>query len=193
MAVTAVFSLNIFSRQRVDKDEISIKEFPYEVLGYKAEDVEITEMEYEILETRNLLLRNYKNEAGEIIQLFIVYSETNRSVFHPPEVCMIGGGIQITDKKQGEVTIRNNEYTINELFLDRSDSKDIALYVYKAGDFYTDNYLLHQILFSFNQLLGKRRSGATIRVWMPLAKDKEYTLSRLRPFLKETIRLLETM
>ncbi|MCK4463552.1 MAG: EpsI family protein [Candidatus Omnitrophica bacterium] len=193
LLIACFLSLNLFFRQRSDKDIVDIRVLPYTIRDWAGKDLEITENEYRILETRNLISREYVNPANKKIYLFIIYSETNRSVFHPPEVCLIGSGIAINDKKSADINYKGKTFLVNKLYLEKGDYKDIALYCYKAGNFYTGNYYLQQAYFAFNQLLGKCRGGATIRVSMPLLRSEEETLVTLKTFMKDTIEILEKL
>jgi len=181
------FSLNMFLSQRSDHDKLDIRTFPYTLGGWKGKDLRVTEKEYKILETRNLIYREYVNGSGEKAHLFIIYSETNRSVFHPPEVCLIGSGFNITDKTPEEIAGEGSTFNCNKLYIEKGDARHLSLYCYKAGSFYTDNYYLQQAIFAFNQLLGRHRAGATIRASMAAGEDETKTLGTLKAFLKEAI------
>lgn len=193
LAVTGVFSLNLFFRQRTAQDELDIRVFPYVVGEWKGKDLQISERDYEILETRNLILREYANPAEEKLFLFIIYSETNRAVFHPPEACLIGSGIRITDKKTEEISYGKENFLTNELYLEKNNHKEMALYCYKAGNLYTDSYYLQQANFAFNQLLGKHIRGATIRVSMPIREDKGVALVTLKSFIAQTAEIIDAL
>ena len=192
LVITSVVSIKLFLRQRSDHDVSDVRSFPYTIGDWKGIDLEVTENEYKILETRNLISREYTSSKNEKIYLFIIYSETNRSVFHPPEVCLIGSGITINDIKDEKVQVNKKEFLANKLYLERNGQKSIALYCYKAGDFYTDNFYLQQIHFILNQLLGKNKGGATIRA--SIATDnEEVDLATLKGFMRDVILTLEEL
>lgn len=193
LLITSLFSMNQFLRQRADHDILNIGIFPYTLGDWKGIDLVIKEYEYKILETRNIIFREYVNPQKEKVGLFIIYSETNRSVFHPPEVCLIGSGAMINDKKNEKISSDNREFFASKLYLEKNENKEIALYCYKAGDFYTNNYYLQQALFAFNQLLGRQRGGATIRASMPLEQSEEATVATLKLFMKQAIETLESL
>ena len=188
MIVVGAVSLRHFFITRTDADILDINTFPMTVGGWQGTGIEVTEKEYEILETRNLIVRDYVNTVtNKSVNLFIIYSETNRSVFHPPEVCLVGDGAEITAKKAAKVGDGENGFFINELCLERNNSKMVALYCYTAGDLYTDNFYLQQAHFAFNQMFARRRGGATIRVTMQVDGSQEEALSTLREFLVEAV------
>lgn len=190
LLIASIFAISLYVRQMGGKDSFDIKTFPYRVGEWSGKDLEVTEREYEILETRNILLREYKNAAGNIVYLFIIYSDNNRSVFHPPEVCFVGDGVSITDKMAEPVDVGSSEVSVNKLLLEKGQAKEVALYGYKVGDIYTDNFYVQQSTFAIKQLLGLPGKGATVRVSANIVKNADHTTSILKSFLKETIREL---
>ncbi len=194
LLVTAFFSLNMYLREKTAHDRLNISVFPDDVMGWRGRDLQVTEKEYAILETRNLVSREYKSASGEKLFLFIIYSETNRAVFHPPEVCLIGSGVEIVDKRAEKVLVGNRSITTNKLYLERKGSfKELVLYCYKAGDIYTDNFLLQQSYLALHQIFGRQIPGATIRVSMPLTGREENVLPAMKKFLAETMIILDKL
>jgi EpsI family protein len=193
LAATCVFSVNLFFRERTSHDVVDIRKFSYVIGEWKGKDLEITEEEYKILETRNLILREYTNPRNEKIALFIVYSETNRSVFHPPEVCMIGSGLDIVEKDVEKIDYAGRVISTNKMRTEKGEYKALALYCYKAQNLYTDSYYLQQVYFAFNQIFHNQVKGATIRVTMPIIGKEEATLAALKKFLIETAKVVDSM
>jgi len=193
LLIASFFSLNLFFKQKTEHDTLNVKTFPYQVKGWTGRDLKITEKAYKILETRNLFSREYANVNGEKIHLFIIYSETNRRVFHPPEVCFLGSGINIVNKDSESIKVGGKTFQTNRMFLEKGDRRDLAFYFYKVGDLYTDNYLLQQAVFAFNQMLGRNRGGATVRVTMPITKNEDETLLILKNFMKDVVSELEKL
>lgn len=187
-------SLSHFFNVRTAHDILDINKFPMKVGSWQGSNLEITEQEYKILETRNLISRDYVNPANkDRLNLFIIYSETNRSVFHPPEVCLIGSGIEIRDKVTEEIKVNDKDFSVNKLYLGKDDNKYIALYCYNAGRLYTDNFYLQQVYFTINQILNKRNGGATVRVMMPVKSSEEETIEELKVFMKDSIKIIEEL
>ena len=193
LSVTSLFSINLYFQQRTSHDEIDINIFPDTIGDWKGRDLEIKENVYKILETRNLILREYVNSANDKLTLFIIYSETNRSVFHPPEACLIGSDIKIVDKKIENINEDGRTFTVNKLHTEKDDYRGMSLYCYKTGNFYTANFYLQQIFFALNQLLGKDKGGATIRASMSIKKDEETTLAILKDFIKESVKVIDKL
>jgi EpsI family protein len=186
-------SLNLFMREKTAHDTLDINRFPKVVDGWKGTDLEITEKEYDILETRNLISREYTNSSGKKLYLLIIYSETNRSVFHPPEVCLIGSGLDITDKQVEKFDAGGKTSTTNKLFAQKGAYKEIILNSYKAGNMYTSNFYLQQMRLAFHQIFGRNVPGATLRVSMVAGKDQAATLAILRSFLSKSAVILDRL
>jgi len=193
LLTAGIFSLKLFFQQRITQDKLDIRLFPYEIAGWQGKDLEITEQEYDILETRNLISRKYVNSSGKRIYLFIIYSETNRSVFHPPEVCMMGSGLKIVDKRIEQIDSGEHRFSANKLYTQKNNYRGLALYCYKAGRLYTDNFYLQQFYFALNQLFGKNKGGATIRVSMSLKENEQTTLATLKTFMSEAVKIIHSL
>jgi len=193
LCITSFLSLNLYFQQRTAHDEVDITTFPYTIGDWKGRDLKIEEYEYKILETRNLIVREYINSKGDKLSLFIIYSETNRSVFHPPEVCMVGSGFEILDKKVEKFNYGNKNCTANKIYTGKDDYRGMSLYCYKAGKIHTDKFYLQQAYFALNQLLGKRVKGATIRVSMTLKENEETTLAALKSFMEESAGIIDKL
>ena len=193
LLVASVFSIKLFFQQRKAQDKLDIRDFPYKIGNWRGKDLEVSEKEYEILETRNLISREYVNPSGERLFLFIIYSETNRAVFHPPEVCMMGSGLKIVDKKIEKIDASKYKFSVNKLYAQKNGYQSAALYCYKAGNLYTDNFYLQQILFALNQLLGSHKGGATVRVSMSIGHNEEQTLQTLKEFMVETAKIIDSL
>lgn len=193
LAVTGIFSSQMFLREKTSHDKVDIRVFPYTIGEWKGEDTEVTEREYEILETRNLISREYVNPSNKKIWLFIIYSETNRAVFHPPEMCLLGSGLNMINKTREDMDSKGRKISVNKLYLGKDDYRELTLYCYKAGDLYTSNFYLQQAYLITHQIFGRPLAGATIRVSMPLDRDEQAVLADMKDFLKESVQALESL
>jgi len=161
LIIVSIVGLSSYLPARFDAAlKIKVANFPMQIGEWSATDIPLSEKDYQILETRNLFVRDYKNSKGESVYLYIVYSEDNRKVSHPPEVCILGGGASVTDKKQVQIT---KAIKANTLIVEKGDTQDMFVYWYKAGNFYTDKYLSQQLRIVLKRTFGKRTSGALIR------------------------------
>lgn len=143
------------------KSEIQVNAFPKEIGEWKGEDIPLLERDYEILETKNLIMRDYKNPTGDSVNLYIIYSEDNRRALHPPEICYSGGGATILEKSVIPVT---NSLKANQFIIENKDSRQLVAYWFKSTNLSTYSYLKQQIKIVADRLLRKKTYGAMIRV-----------------------------
>lgn len=174
LSVVAVLALVSYLPARTDIAlKIKVADFPKTVGEWVSKDMPIDEFTYQILETRNLFIREYKNQNDEKIYLYIVYSEDNRKVSHPPEVCLSGSGASIIGRSPIQIT---NAIRGNKLLVENRDSRDLIVYWFKAGNLHTDKYLTQQLKTVTDRIFGKRTSGALIRLSTDI-KDNNETAS----------------
>lgn len=193
LLAASTISLGLFSREMIASDKLDVHAFPMAVGQWQGRELPITEKEYDILETRNLISREYTNPSGDKLYLLIIYSETNRSVFHPPEVCMMGGGLTITDKQVDKVGLDSKAFTTNKIFAQKGQFKEIILNSYKAGNLHTSNFYLQQTYLALHQIFGRNVPGATLRVSMAVGHSERAALATLKDFLSKSATILDKL
>jgi len=167
LGLTVVISWALFFKQAVEKDTVDINHFPKAIGAWHSMDLPITKDEFAILETKNAFVRLYTNSVDKSkIYLYLVYSQTNRKVAHPPEICYTGSGLTILEDVHDTIPVQYKNMTIeaNRLRLSKGNFNQIAYYWFKVGDHFTSNYWKQQILIAFYTLLGRHPSSALVRV-----------------------------
>ena len=165
---------------------------PMIVGDWYGREVPMDERTYEILETKDAIMREYTNSDNERVLLAIVFAADNRKVAHPPEVCFAGGGWSRTDKVVQTVTVENRTIEVNRLLLKKGANKQIVLYLYKAGGKLTPNYYSQQLNIILNGMLRRKTSSALIRVSsLADGDDVKGAMERTRKFTGEVIPVLE--
>lgn len=190
LIAVAIVSIASYLPTRFDAAaRIKVSEFPMTIGKWQATDIPLAERDYQILETRNLFIRDYKNPQGESVILYIVYSEDNRKVSHPPEVCYMGSGASIVNKSTAQVS---DSIRATRMITETPQSEQMVVYWYKAGSLYTDKYLRQQLKIVFDRMFGKRTSGALIRISTEIKdNDEESALRQLKSFVQEIEPLLQ--
>ncbi|MFA5261190.1 MAG: exosortase C-terminal domain/associated protein EpsI [Candidatus Omnitrophota bacterium] len=161
-----VVSWTLYFKEYQQKDSVNIQTFPQEIAGWKSEELPITDREYEILETRNAFTRKYTNAQGDSVYLFIVYSQTNRKVVHPPEICYTGGGATFISNVHHTIDVPQPKMQIisNKYLVEQGGYRQYMCYWFKVGNTFTPNYLKGQTLIAMKRLTGQPSSGALIRI-----------------------------
>jgi len=165
LIVACVMSWNFYFKDYIQQDTVNIHVFPKEIGGWTSEELTITDDEYAILETRNAFIRKYSSDDGKEVYFFTVYSQNNRKVSHPPEICYTGGGITVLDNQEANIKV-NDDVMIpaRKLSLEQGRFEHVAYYWFKVGDSFTSNYWEQQIKIALNTFLGKNSSSALIRL-----------------------------
>lgn len=176
LIIVAIVSLNLYFKTADEVDTISIDHFPRVIGPWQSEDLPISKEDLSILETSNAFVRKYTNtvDGGEVF-LFLVYSQHNRKVAHPPEICYLGSGVTITENVHDPIGVDYKNLTIstNRLKLLRRNLQHIAFYWFKVGNKFTANYWEQQLLIAVNALLGNSQGSALIRISADINEENQ--------------------
>ena len=165
LIMTGLASWHLFLKVYRQEDTINIHQFPRNIGAWRSFDLPIIEDVYKILETRNVFTRQYKNPNGKEVYLMLVYSQNNRKVSHPPEICYVGSGVSILSNERVYIPFSpETSIKANRLFVEQGDAEQIMYYWFKVGDTFTSNYWKQQALIVWKTLLGKPASSALIRL-----------------------------
>jgi len=166
LMLSGIYSWKVYFKQYVQEDKVSIHIFPKVLKTWTAKEIKITDDEYDILETRNAFVRKYFTNEEREVYLFIVYSENNRKVSHPPEVCYAGSGVSIVNRVQDTVNTGtgSEKLAVNKLILEQGDTQQLLMYWFKVGNTYTASYWKQQLLIALKSFLGQPASSALIRI-----------------------------
>jgi EpsI family protein len=159
---------------------IKMNYFPMSIGEWRSEDTPLPERVYDLLGTKNLIIRDYKNERGDAVNLYIVYSQDNRKVSLPPEVDLQDEDTTITDQAPLKIT---DLIHVTMLMIQKDASSEAVAYWYRAGGVNTNIYLKQQLKVVIDRMLGKKTSVALIRVSTKIEDNKEgAALNRLKAF-----------
>jgi len=185
LVIAAGLSVALYFRPVDETASVKITNFPMEIGEWHGKDIQLEEKVYKILETRNLVMREYKNIAtNQVVYLYIVASDINRRVAHPPEVCYTGDGVEILEKKEANLGFLKVDSFISR----KNGNESLIFYWFKAGDKFTTSYLIQQAKSAVNQMMGKNTGSALIRVSTDIInKDKEKASQLLQEFSRKII------
>jgi EpsI family protein len=186
----AIISFLSYSFTGFDKNStVKMSDFPKTIGEWTSEDIPLDQRVYELLETDNLIMRDYKNKQGETVNLYIIYSQDNRKVAHPPEICLQGEGATVVDKSPIQIT---NIINANKLILEKRTSRELAIYWYKVGKLNTNVFLKQQLNMAISGLFGRKTSIAMIRVIAVIQDNKQdEALNKIKSFCAGMVPLLE--
>ncbi|MCK4810367.1 MAG: EpsI family protein [Candidatus Omnitrophica bacterium] len=166
LAAASVLVLKIERRKVSTHSLADFGKLPFEIGNWQGKNLDVSQDVYEILETEDILIRQYKDKEGDSLTLAIVYSGNRRETFHPPEICYLGGGTKLLEKTQEKIPLDNaNSLKTNKLVMKTAKGGIIkAWYWFVAGDRFISNYYLQQVYFLLDAIKGKELKGALIRI-----------------------------
>ena len=185
-SVSAAISWQLYFKVYNQKDTVSIHAFPQTIAEWNAEEIPISQQDKAILETDNVFVRRYTNPQGEEVYLFIVYSQNNRKVSHPPEVCYTGSGATIINNVHDFFSTGSSlgDIKVNRVTVEQGRERQIFFYWFKVGDAFTPNYWKQQGLIALKSFRDQPSSSALIRISTPARneRDDENATRRLKDF-----------
>lgn len=184
VAVSGIVSWSTYLREYIQEDTVNIHTFPKEINGWVSEEIPISDVEYAILETHNAFVRRYTNPQGKEVYMFTVYSQKNRKVSHPPEVCYTGSGIRVSSNVIDTIHVPEGNITIkaHKLGLEQRNFKQIAYYWFKVGKSFTPSYFKQQLMILTKNFVGRPESSALIRVSATVLTDEESAVADIKEF-----------
>jgi len=167
--------------------EAQMSEFPKKIGDWEGEDLELKESDYAILETRNLIMRNYKNlTRGDTVNLYIIYSADNRRALHPPEICYTGGGAG-TILEKGVVAL-TADFKANKFVIENKSLSQLVVYWFKSGNLSTYSYIHQQLKAVKDRLMQKKTAGAMIRISTTMdPRNPDKALNLIKSFSESII------
>jgi len=187
LSVTAFITFGAYST-RSYTGTLYTPSIPLVIENWYGRELTMDERTFQILETRDAIMREYVDPSGGIVLLSVVFAQNNRKVAHPPEVCFAGGGWERMEKMKDE----SGGMRVNRLVLQKGSQKQVVLYLYKSGDKFTHNYYAQQINIILNSMLKRNTSSALIRISAYTINDNvEETLSLIKRFADDLMPVLE--
>ncbi|MFQ5863391.1 MAG: exosortase C-terminal domain/associated protein EpsI [Candidatus Brocadiales bacterium] len=184
LAITASFTFLIDDKKGISQNYAFTESIPTCIGPWAGRDFEVDARTIEMLETDDILMREYRRPKGLPISLCIAFSGEKRVAIHPPEICMSGGGWNLVEKKRIKVSDSLGLVAI-KLILERGDCKQVVLYWYKAGKDFTASFYHQQLNFVKNWILGGDPSCGLIRVSTQIkGQGVEQALSSLIEFTR---------
>ena len=159
---------------------------PYEVGPWKGTDFPVSEDVYEILETDDVLLREYRNAEGYPVVLAIVFANKIRGAFHPPEICYAGSGMELVGKEDEAFELTNGKVLHANKLVMKSDPKQqsiTAWYWYTAGEHAMPGFFQQQLLLLKDLVLQRPLKGSMVRV--SIQEESDIGKAKAQQFMRD--------
>jgi EpsI family protein len=165
---------------------------PLDLAHYRGEDLEITERQLQLLESRDVLLREYSHtERGEAVLACVAVAEGQRRVAHPPEVCYRGQGWSIEQMETCRRTLAGRGQSVQRLHIAQHGEERLVYSWYRVGPRQSPSYLRQQIWGVWSRFQGKNELSALVRFSTAAAGDPARAEAVLERFCDEFLPELE--
>ena len=165
------------------------KSIPRVIDEWTGTDVPIEPSVFRVLETEDVLIRDYQRTGQPApITLHVVHAADRRSVAHPPEMCFTGSGYTAREVSVRSLSTAKGEIPANRFLLERGATTVLVYYWYRIDGKDTADYIGYQISALWKRLKGEARQASLVRISTPvLSGDVEDAESRISRFLVEAL------
>ena len=101
---------------------------PTEIGVWKGEVRAVDQRTYEILETEDVSVVEYKSPLGPPVMLTRVAGFGDRATFHPPEICFVGSHFRIEEREPITVQINGQDHSFMRLVVARDGTRYLNWY-----------------------------------------------------------------
>ena len=199
LVVIAVALAGFFVSDRPEKvpARASLGAFPITLGEWRGAPDHITQPVLDLLSLTDYLLVNYVRTAGDGINLYVAYYESQRKGTspHSPRVCIPGGGWQIASLSREQLDLgQSGEPTLhfNRVIIKRGDERQLVYYWFQQrGRLMANEYLVKWYLL-VDALTENRTDGALVRLVTPIDNRESVVAGdqRLREFARSVVPLL---
>lgn len=132
-------------------------------------DKSLTARQYDLLETRDILFREYARGDARVLACVAVAGAEGKAA-HPPEICYRGQGWDVVDQRQRDVVLAGRARAIDRLLV-RQDGVELLVWSwYRVGAEETPDWLREQQLAFAATFAGRDDRAALLRFSTSLGK-----------------------
>ncbi len=173
-------------------DRLPLGVFPLQVGDWKGQASILDADIEQVLGADDYLLADFKDGNEQVNLLMTFYrSQTDGSGIHSPEICLPGGGWEVSRWKQETVPIETGNQTVgvkvNRAVIQRGLDRQLVYYWFEQRGRRTTNDFEAKFLSMWDTVNAGRSDGGLVRVVTPISpsEDIERADERLQNFLQE--------
>jgi exosortase D (VPLPA-CTERM-specific) len=189
--LTVPASMAFSTREEIVPDRVLFSQFPLIRDGWIGQEDVIEEQVLDELLLSDYILANYHRDEEFIpVNFYVAYygSQRTGATIHSPRSCIPGGGWEITDLSQVNLSdaLGMDGPSVNRTIIQLGDQRQLVYYWFQQrGRTMTNEYLAKWYLFQ-DGLTMARSDGALVRLITPIPPDTDEAVAdiRLQAFLK---------
>lgn len=170
-----------------------LREFPMVLGEWRGTDFPFEARLVRAAGVDDYLNRRYTNRAGDSLELYIGYYQSQRTAqgIHSPKNCLPGAGWEPT--RSGQVTIpigTGRDATVNEYIVAKGRERDLVFYWYQSRGRSEANEYRAKLWLAKDAIARHRTDGALVRVWAPVSASEAKVRQRAENFVQIMFRHL---
>ncbi len=175
----------IQNRTVAESAPVEILKIPMQIGEWIGEELAISDLTTDILETESVLMRAYSNPEGKEVVLAVVYYQNSRVALHLPESCYSGAGSFIVAREVEPMHIPDLEdFSANELTIKGNKGNQVALYYFETSDSKTHSYKDMRWQRMVNKFQSKSNNGALVRYSTVSTLSPEEDVELIKEFIQ---------
>lgn len=170
-----------------------LKSIPLRIEEWEGKNIELEKNVYQILETREIIHRNYFSRNNVKVLLSIVHYADAKVDFHSPEACLGGLGQNVQKKVRTVKCLYNGTFyffKVAELTSNDQNRNYLSYYFYQSGNSFNCNYILSRLTLAYNKMFNDDVSASLIRITTVFSGSKYEANKLLDQFLKDLFPVL---
>lgn len=193
--VAAVLTSALNLTAAAKSETVVIDNLPMVIGDFTGVELPVEQSTKDILETQNVLTRDYVSPDGVHIILAVIYYEQYRVYFHMPEGCMVGEGSIIAASEKETLTTTQGQgdpIVANKLILAQPYGEKRVLYFFMVGDLITASYPQMRFHLMMEHLKRRKAGAALVRFSTTTDADDEQILETLNDFIEQMVPVLRS-
>jgi exosortase D (VPLPA-CTERM-specific) len=174
VAIAAAAQLVLPTRVEMIPARTTLVDFPMQLGAWHGEREPLAAIYADALQLDDYLLANYRDAAGEPLNLYVAWYNSQRAgrSVHSPRACLPGGGWIIRSFDQRRIPgVGGRDLAANRVTIELDGQRQIVYYWFQQrGRHLTNEYFVKWYIF-WDALTRNRTDGALVRVVVPLGKN----------------------
>ncbi|MCF7999926.1 MAG: VPLPA-CTERM-specific exosortase XrtD [Methylovulum sp.] len=190
LSVATIFIQTLDKREEIIPLRNSFINFPLQINEWRGKNNHLDNDVFKLLKLTDYVLADFEDKELKPVNFYSAYYATQRKGEspHSPQVCIPGGGWQITDIER----IHWNDLKFNRIVIKKDNIKQLVYYWFQQrGRMIANEYWMKWYLFE-DALLLHRTDGALVRITTLVYPDEQEKAAdeRLKRFTMDALPLL---
>lgn len=167
-----------------------------ELEGWRGRDEAIGERVAQRLGTRDVLLREYRDAAGNRVWLYVSYfaRQQQGEQSHSPKNCLPGAGWQAIEDRRVPYPFGGPAAgEMNEIVFAKGDHRQLVYYWFRERDRVVASEYLVRWYMIIDAVMRQRTDGALVRVSTPVVRNEAEAQTTIAAFMRVAMPALDAV